>query len=565
MSVLLDALKKAAEQKLLKQNLQADELVETAVSPPVMPSTEKLSFSLVSDLNAEQPNSALEEPKAPLTETPSIELTLSEVPEKEVLGFNEEPISSTEDSNSVQFKLTPIDKSPEETDVSTEDPASLNPLTEPHDLIEFSQPLSVPQQLESNEIGSSSVEDGIAINLSPIETDAAEPEAIIAPKKQEQFDWSLSNIPAYQQAKSQEQQFSTNVLKGLGSKQEQQASRSAWWLLALLLVLFLAGLGLYLLDYYEKSQAIANKSLKRFELPAKEITVSMATSEQSSEGVMEPIVKDNILRDESADINQSYPLIEKQDIVLDTKVLKSELPLPSPSITPVAKLSQSIKEVESREGKSIVKQPAAKKLLITSDEVLSKEQQGYIAYQEEDYLKALELYQQAFSQNPKSLASLFGLAAIAIKTGETQKALSYYEMAERLEPSNPKVQSALISMRSASGSYESWAGTLKSQLADNPQDANLHFSLGNLYVKRGDWVNAQERFFKALELSPGQMQYALNLAISLDHLGQYALAEQYYQNALALSSASQPLKSETQIKERILAIQQFLKDAGRGN
>lgn len=99
MSVLLDALKKAAEQKLLKQNLQADELVETAVSPPVMPSTEKLSFSLVSDLNAEQPNSALEEPKAPLTETPSIELTLSEVPEKEVLGFNEEPISSTEDSN----------------------------------------------------------------------------------------------------------------------------------------------------------------------------------------------------------------------------------------------------------------------------------------------------------------------------------------------------------------------------------------------------------------------------------------------------------------------------------
>jgi Tfp pilus assembly protein PilF len=80
--------------------------------------------------------------------------------------------------------------------------------------------------------------------------------------------------------------------------------------------------------------------------------------------------------------------------------------------------------------------------------------------------------------------------------------------------------------------------TLKSLLRDQPGAANLHFALALQYVAQGRWPDAQLAFFDAVRNEPANADYAYNLAVSLDHLGQSAPAAAYYQRALELASAS---------------------------
>jgi Flp pilus assembly protein TadD len=63
----------------------------------------------------------------------------------------------------------------------------------------------------------------------------------------------------------------------------------------------------------------------------------------------------------------------------------------------------------------------------------------------------------------------------------------------------------------------------------------LYFTLGNLHAEQGRWAPAEQDYFHAYRMEPTNPDYALNLAISLDHLGQQRPALTYYQQALSLA------------------------------
>ena len=71
-------------------------------------------------------------------------------------------------------------------------------------------------------------------------------------------------------------------------------------------------------------------------------------------------------------------------------------------------------------------------------------------------------------------------------------------------------------------------------IANQPEAAHLHFSLGNQYAQQSRWTEAQGAYFKAYSVDPENADYAFNLAVSLDHLRQRKLALEFYQRALAL-------------------------------
>lgn len=578
MSALLDALKKAAEQKKEKQTVtlqpENSAIVEVATESK---KPQSLSFNFAKDL---EPFNELEVGTTPIHHKLDASVTLTidsgngllsqqhatesdEVSSvSEAIPFSLEVIADDENTlPSHKAYLTPDTESVEFTPLFTEQISSsdleegsnadiladdtFNEIEESDIRVE---PTRVILESEAAVI---ETESGGRLTMSDIEPkpEYSAPKKITESVDDDPFDWSLANIPAYQQQNhSEEQEASGRVLQGLASNKTVSSFKSSQWLLlGLLLLLFLTGLGFYLLDYYENSQANATQSLKRFELPAKSFTAM----ESHNENFIEQVDADNISKELA---------LEEMPITKELDIIPEKVQQPQKAIVASKEIKKAIAPVKP-EALAL----PAKSLVITSNEMLSKEQQAYQAYLQQDYPKAKGLYQEALKQTPRSLPSLFGLGAIAVHDGETQKAIDFYEMAERIDPNNAKVQSALTSLRSASGSYENWIDTIKSQILSNPKDANLYFSLGNLYVKRQDWFNAQENFFKALELAPNQMQYALNLAISLDHLGQYALAEKHYQSALALSSSAQPLKSESQVKSRVLAIQKFLMESGSGN
>jgi len=75
-------------------------------------------------------------------------------------------------------------------------------------------------------------------------------------------------------------------------------------------------------------------------------------------------------------------------------------------------------------------------------------------------------------------------------------------------------------------------------LAQQPEAANLHAALGNLYATQNQWPLAQAAYFNASRYAPNSADYAFNLAVSLDHLGKPGLALAQYQRALELLNNS---------------------------
>ncbi len=97
-------------------------------------------------------------------------------------------------------------------------------------------------------------------------------------------------------------------------------------------------------------------------------------------------------------------------------------------------------------------------------------------------------------------------------------------------------QAALLENQSQGNEVNS-ESRIKNMLAKNPNDANLHVALGNLYAEQNQWPAAQQAYFDAYSLN-GSADNAFNLAVSLDQMGKPKLALPYYQRALAQASSN---------------------------
>ena len=79
------------------------------------------------------------------------------------------------------------------------------------------------------------------------------------------------------------------------------------------------------------------------------------------------------------------------------------------------------------------------------------------------------------------------------------------------------------------------------------------FALGNLYAAQARWSDAQEAYFEAYSRAPENPDYAFNLAISLEHLGQRQPALNYYRQAVEVAQSRphgfDPAQAQSRIAE----------------
>ena len=155
---------------------------------------------------------------------------------------------------------------------------------------------------------------------------------------------------------------------------------------------------------------------------------------------------------------------------------------------------------------------------------------AYLAYRNGNLEVAQRLYRELLDGDERNTDALLGLAVIAQQRGEDALASQYYSRALALDPHNA-VANAGMSILAMDDSSES---RLKALLDEQKDSATLHFALGNRYAEQSRWGEAQQTYFNAYTLEPGNAELAFNLAVSLDHLGQDKLAAQYYQRALEL-------------------------------
>lgn len=174
-----------------------------------------------------------------------------------------------------------------------------------------------------------------------------------------------------------------------------------------------------------------------------------------------------------------------------------------------------------------VAQPAAAP--VAGDGVLA----AYELLQSGHYEQARQAYEKLRVAQPANPDVVLGLAVIAQRQNRSDEAAQLYLRAIELDPRNGFAQAGLVGLigRADPAAAES---KLKQLIRQQPA-AYLHFALGNVHAGQGRWNEAQAGYFEAQRLEPESADYAFNLAVSLEHIGQPRLAAEHYQRALRLA------------------------------
>ncbi len=187
--------------------------------------------------------------------------------------------------------------------------------------------------------------------------------------------------------------------------------------------------------------------------------------------------------------------------------------------------------------------------------------QGYDAYNQGAFADAKVAYERALRRSPTSRDALLGLAAVEFQQGRPEQARVHYQ---RLLEMNPRDEYALAGLKSTQTSVSTNSiavqsdlseSQLKLMLAENPESAQLHFTLANGYAENKQWAKAQQAYFDAFRLESNNPDYAYNLAVSLDHLSQQAAASRFYQQALSLAEQYHANFDRDTAASRVLVLQ----------
>ncbi|MBK8115989.1 MAG: tetratricopeptide repeat protein [Candidatus Accumulibacter sp.] len=179
---------------------------------------------------------------------------------------------------------------------------------------------------------------------------------------------------------------------------------------------------------------------------------------------------------------------------------------------------------------------------------------AYQAWQADRLDDARHGYEQVLRSDARNADALLGLAAIAVRQGQPERAHDLYQQVLESDPNDVTAQAALINLRGQGDAGQS-ESRLKTLLASQADSSAVPFALGNVYARQGRWSEAQQAYFQAYALEPDNADLLFNLAVSLDHLRQHKLAVQYYRMALSAAETRRGAFDRNAAGKRILELQ----------
>lgn len=223
---------------------------------------------------------------------------------------------------------------------------------------------------------------------------------------------------------------------------------------------------------------------------------------------------------------------------------------PAPAVTPP--VTETVQATPSKPVTRRATERAPRRLTIKRqpkvDTITPTLQDAWQSYQRGEYLAAAQGYHTVLAQDARNRDALLGLGAVAQQQGQDQTAQHYYRQVLLLDPRDPVALGAMSSYSTDGADAEVH---LKQMLSVQPQAAALHYALGNTYAEQSRWAEAQQSYFSARALEPGNALFTFNLAVSLDHLGQSKLAADHYRQALDLDSSNSAGFDHIQAQRRL--------------
>ena len=179
--------------------------------------------------------------------------------------------------------------------------------------------------------------------------------------------------------------------------------------------------------------------------------------------------------------------------------------------------------------------------------------EGYAMYQAGDLAGAQAVYAAVLENSPDNIDALLGYGAIAMRSGDTARAVQAHGRVLQLDPDNATALAVLVGLNK-SVDLNGAESAINSLIKENPDQPFLHFTLGNIYAAQQRWPDSQQAFFEAHRIDSSNPDYALNLAISLDRIGQQQAALDYYNTALRLAELHPPSFDPSAILARIQSL-----------
>ncbi|MBN2864500.1 MAG: tetratricopeptide repeat protein [Thiotrichales bacterium] len=563
MSVLLEALKKAAEQK--KKSNQVTEDVSSELNKPspesvlVLKPIENQTFKLSADGFEESKTFSKEdeidneEPLKQKQATISLSEDYLQLHAKKTLSIDDlelhdDPSNSKKDSDQENEIVEPIILSNEPAVIKDSDLVSSGHNLENH----ISDAENVPQKNDVEDSYDWSLEqlpgyDTNAQNQLP-EKDFAEepgvPNPILSTNKRFRKKFRLSSLRQFIFGRS------SNVA-----------------IFALFSILVLSIVGFFSIYYFQQQEIELDQSMRKYQLvrtalPAELLVKNDQANESSNEG-KEAESKESLTSSVLPVAEQSYSLLQKTNTALDKPV--------SQQIAESEKLSKDqILEVLAPVTKSVVKDAAKvttpkttlpqenRQFVITQTNQESDIQKAYTALYAGDLTAANQSFKSVLSNEPDNISALSGFAATQAQLGNEPEAIKYYQKVLSLDANNLHAFEAMISIIGDSLNGNEWKDEIKRVLKIHSDSAVLNYALGNFYAKESDWKAAQIYYFDAYALDNQNADYLVNLAVSLDHLGQYGLAEKYYTLALVNASSQSLNFDDLPIKQRLVVLRQYI-------
>jgi len=124
------------------------------------------------------------------------------------------------------------------------------------------------------------------------------------------------------------------------------------------------------------------------------------------------------------------------------------------------------------------------------------------AYEEEDFVKALALLNEANLKDENNEEILFKIAYILQKSGDDIEALKYYKEALSLDKRNEFIHNSMASIYRTNGEFTSARIHLKASLDIDDENALTYYNYGNLLVDMEHKEEAIEMYKKAIEINP---------------------------------------------------------------
>jgi len=187
-----------------------------------------------------------------------------------------------------------------------------------------------------------------------------------------------------------------------------------------------------------------------------------------------------------------------------------------------------------------------------------KLQTAYKALMSEQFSAAITLYKTILEESKTNKQALFGLATSYHKNRQLKDAREIYTKILAIDPNDEEALNNFLVLIAAE-SPDSALIELKKLERISPDFSPICAQIGMIYLKLKDYEKAERYLRRAVSLSPTNVSYRYNLAITLDQQGKIIQAINLYKDILAAAKDGAMIPgSIEQISDRLAFLQSKL-------